>query len=61
LKVTSSNNITVGPILIGTSKPAHILEPTASTRRIVNMAALAAVDAARTEALQSEPNETIRC
>jgi malate dehydrogenase (oxaloacetate-decarboxylating)(NADP+) len=47
LKVTSSNNITVGPMLIGTSRPAHILEPTASVRRIVNMAALAAVDAAK--------------
>jgi len=45
LKVTSSNNITVGPMLIGTSRPAHILEPTCSVRRIVNMAALAAVDA----------------
>jgi malate dehydrogenase (oxaloacetate-decarboxylating)(NADP+) len=45
LKVAASNNITVGPILLGTAKPAHILEPTASVRRIVNMTALAAVDA----------------
>ena len=45
LKVAASNNITVGPMLIGTAKPAHILEPTASVRRIVNMAALAAVEA----------------
>ncbi|MGE0855741.1 MAG: NADP-dependent malic enzyme, partial [Hyphomicrobiaceae bacterium] len=50
LKVTSSNNITVGPVLLGTTKPAHILEPTASSRRVVNMAALAAVDAARLDA-----------
>jgi malate dehydrogenase (oxaloacetate-decarboxylating)(NADP+) len=50
LKVTSSNNITVGPVLLGTAKPAHILEPTASSRRIVNMAALAAVDAAKATA-----------
>ena len=49
LKVTSSNNITVGPILLGTAKPAHILEPIASTRRIVNMAALTAVDAAKVD------------
>lgn len=47
LKVTSSNNITIGPMLIGTNKPAHILEPNASVRRIVNMAALTAVDAAK--------------
>ncbi len=59
LKVTSSNNITVGPILIGTAMPAHILEPTASTRRIVNMAALAAVDAAKPETTTPERRETI--
>jgi len=46
LKVTAGHGITVGPILLGTAKPAHILEPTASVRRIVNMTALAAVEAA---------------
>ena len=46
LKVAASNGITVGPMLLGTAKPAHILEPTASVRRIVNMTALAAVEAA---------------
>ncbi|MDX2288245.1 MAG: NADP-dependent malic enzyme [Hyphomicrobiaceae bacterium] len=45
LKMTSSNGITVGPMLLGTAKPAHVLEPTATVRRILNMAALAAVDA----------------
>jgi malate dehydrogenase (oxaloacetate-decarboxylating)(NADP+) len=59
LKVTSSNNITVGPILIGTAKPAHILEPTASARRIVNMAALAAVDAAKVEASAADASEIV--
>ncbi len=49
LKVVASNGITVGPILLGTDKPAHILEPTASVRRIVNMTALAAVEAARAD------------
>jgi malate dehydrogenase (oxaloacetate-decarboxylating)(NADP+) len=37
--------ITVGPILLGSAKPVHILTPTATVRRIVNMTALAAVDA----------------
>ncbi len=46
LKVAASNNITVGPILLGAAKPVHIVEPNASVRRIVNMVALAAVDAA---------------
>jgi malate dehydrogenase (oxaloacetate-decarboxylating)(NADP+) len=45
LKVTSGEGITVGPILLGAAKPVHILTPTATVRRLVNMAALAAVDA----------------
>ena len=40
LKVTSGNGITIGPILMGINKPAHILNPSATTRRIVNMTAL---------------------
>ncbi len=39
------DGITVGPILLGMNKPAHILTPTATVRRIVNMTALAVVDA----------------
>jgi malate dehydrogenase (oxaloacetate-decarboxylating)(NADP+) len=46
LKVAAGNGITVGPILLGAAKPVHIIEPTASVRRIVNMTALAVVDAA---------------
>jgi malate dehydrogenase (oxaloacetate-decarboxylating)(NADP+) len=46
LKVAAGNGITVGPILLGTAKPVHIIEPTASVRRIVNMTALVVVDAA---------------
>jgi len=45
LRVAASNDITVGPMLLGTAKPAHILEPTATVRRIVNMTALAAAEA----------------
>ncbi|MGE5465872.1 MAG: NADP-dependent malic enzyme [Ignavibacteria bacterium] len=45
LKVTNGDNITVGPILLGAAKPVHILTPTATVRRIVNMTALAVVDA----------------
>jgi len=39
------NGITVGPILLGAAKPVSILTPTATVRRIVNMTALAVVDA----------------
>jgi malate dehydrogenase (oxaloacetate-decarboxylating)(NADP+) len=33
-------------MLLGAAKPVHILTPTATVRRLVNMAALASVDAA---------------
>jgi malate dehydrogenase (oxaloacetate-decarboxylating)(NADP+) len=45
LKVVAGEGITVGPILLGAAKPCHILTPTATVRRLVNMTALAAVDA----------------
>ncbi|WP_411670644.1 NADP-dependent malic enzyme [Acinetobacter baumannii] len=40
LKATSGNNVTIGPILLGAAKPVHILTPTATTRRLINMTAL---------------------
>ncbi|MEN3363929.1 MAG: hypothetical protein V7606_1203 [Burkholderiales bacterium] len=46
LKMVAGGGVTVGPILLGLAKPVHILTPTASVRRIVNMTALAAVKAA---------------
>ncbi|MBV8440358.1 MAG: NADP-dependent malic enzyme, partial [Hyphomicrobiales bacterium] len=36
----------VGPILIGPAKPAHVLAPSVTARGIVNMTAIAAVEAA---------------
>ena len=45
LKITGGEGITVGPILLGAAKPVHILTPTATVRRLINMAALACVDA----------------
>jgi malate dehydrogenase (oxaloacetate-decarboxylating)(NADP+) len=45
LKVVAGQGITVGPILLGAAKPCHILTPTATVRRLVNMTALASVDA----------------
>ena len=35
----------IGPILIGTSKPAHVLTTGVTARGVVNMTALAVVDA----------------
>jgi malate dehydrogenase (oxaloacetate-decarboxylating)(NADP+) len=44
LKIVAGGGITVGPILLGAAKPVHILTPTSTVRRIVNMTALTAVD-----------------
>ena len=46
LKMTGGQGVTVGPILLGAAKPVHILTPSATVRRIVNMTALAVADAA---------------
>jgi malate dehydrogenase (oxaloacetate-decarboxylating)(NADP+) len=45
LKAASAGNVTLGPILLGVARPAHILTPSATVRRIVNMTALTVVDA----------------
>ena len=45
LKVVAGEGITVGPILLGAGKACHILTPTATVRRLVNMTALAVVEA----------------
>ncbi|OAM79110.1 NADP-dependent malic enzyme [Devosia elaeis] len=41
-----NNGLHIGPILMGTNQPAHILAPTVTSRGIVNMAAIAATEAA---------------
>lgn len=41
LKITAGEGITIGSILLGANKSVHILTPTATVRRIVNMSALA--------------------
>jgi len=45
LKVAAGDNVTIGPILLGAARPVHILTPSATSRRIVNMTALTVVDA----------------
>ncbi|HSC97047.1 MAG TPA: NADP-dependent malic enzyme [Burkholderiales bacterium] len=46
LKTAAGDGITVGPMLLGVARPVHILTPSATVRRIVNMTALTVVDAA---------------
>jgi malate dehydrogenase (oxaloacetate-decarboxylating)(NADP+) len=52
LKITGGQGVTVGPILLGAAKPVHILNPAATSRRIVNMTAVAVADVC---AVQKKP------
>jgi malate dehydrogenase (oxaloacetate-decarboxylating)(NADP+) len=44
LKSAAGGGVTVGPMLLGTARPVHILTPSATVRRIVNMTALVVAD-----------------
>jgi malate dehydrogenase (oxaloacetate-decarboxylating)(NADP+) len=46
LKITAGEGVTIGPILLGARKPVLIATPSATVRRLVNLTALAVVDAA---------------
>jgi malate dehydrogenase (oxaloacetate-decarboxylating)(NADP+) len=45
LKTVSGEGTTVGPMLMGVAKPAHVLTPSSTFRRVLNMTALAAAQA----------------
>jgi malate dehydrogenase (oxaloacetate-decarboxylating)(NADP+) len=45
LKTAAGGNIAIGPVLLGAAKPVHVLTPSATVRRIVNMTALTVADA----------------
>ena len=44
LKTAAGDGVTIGPILLGAARAVHILTPSATVRRIVNMSALTVVD-----------------
>ena len=46
MKTTASGGVTVGPVLMGSAAPVHILTPAATVRRVLNMTALAAASSA---------------
>ena len=50
LKSAAGHNVAIGPILLGCAAPAHILTPSATVRRIVNMTAVTVVEANRARA-----------
>ena len=45
LKTAAGEGVTIGPILLGAGRPVHILTPSATVRRIINMTALTVVEA----------------
>ncbi|MPV86096.1 NADP-dependent malic enzyme [Ostreibacterium oceani] len=45
MKVVAADGVTIGPMMMGLEHPVHILSRSATVRRIINMAAIAAVDA----------------
>ncbi|WP_211452785.1 NADP-dependent malic enzyme [Collimonas antrihumi] len=45
LKMTGGQGVTVGPVLLGAAAPVHILNPSATVRRVVNMTALVVANA----------------
>ena len=50
LKTVAGDGLTCDPLLLGTARPMHILTPTATIRRIINVAALLSVEAASQQA-----------
>jgi malate dehydrogenase (oxaloacetate-decarboxylating)(NADP+) len=45
LKTAAGGGVTIGPMLLGAARPVHILTPSATVRRLVNMTAVAVADA----------------
>jgi malate dehydrogenase (oxaloacetate-decarboxylating)(NADP+) len=44
LKTAAGGGVTIGPMLLGAARPVHILTPSATVRRLVNMTALVVAD-----------------
>ena len=55
-----SRSISLGPILLGADKPVHIVTPSVTVRGLLNMSAIAVVDAAReSESARAKPTDAI--
>ena len=52
LRVAAGNGVTVGGILLGAAKPVHIMTPSSTVRRIVDMTAFVAAEAGAAQAAQ---------
>ena len=45
LKTAAGGGIAIGPVLLGAARPVHVLTPSTTVRRIINMTALTVADA----------------
>ena len=45
IKTIAGSGVTIGPMLLGAAAPAHVLTPSSTVRRLVNMTALAVAEA----------------
>ncbi|HEX8987061.1 MAG TPA: NADP-dependent malic enzyme [Rhodocyclaceae bacterium] len=50
LKTVAGDGLTVGPLLLGAARPVHIMTPTSTVRRLVNVTALLSVEVAQAQA-----------
>jgi malate dehydrogenase (oxaloacetate-decarboxylating)(NADP+) len=44
LQTAAGGGVTIGPMLLGAARPVHILTPSATVRRLVNMTAVVVAD-----------------
>jgi malate dehydrogenase (oxaloacetate-decarboxylating)(NADP+) len=51
----AADALPIGPLLLGTSAPAHVLVPSVTARGIVNLSALASIEARRKEGKEVFP------
>ncbi len=54
LKTAAGGGIAIGPVLLGAARPVHVLTPSATVRRIVNMTAVTVADAQAAAAPQPD-------
>jgi malate dehydrogenase (oxaloacetate-decarboxylating)(NADP+) len=54
LKTAAGDGITVGPMLLGAARPVHIVTPSATVRRIVNVTAVTIADSMAKRAEQKK-------
>jgi len=56
LKTAAGNGVTIGPVLLGPKRPVHVLTPSATVRRLVNMTAWTVVDATESRLSETRPS-----